>query len=204
LGLVGVNGDGISADRSNEIDNLIRRDSMLAESRLEDILREQHYQRSPTGLALPIILLVVTLGRFERWRGTKVGNWLTHAAKNPYLDLIPTVLLEGLNQRLGDWYSSRLGDLTRIVLSRYVVEQHRSVSFEKSPWGDRCIIDVDDHIFRTTKSYDEIGLGNPRLRSAIQILKDLNLLKDTDKAKNLLTKDGRRFLKQELSQGGLP
>ena len=202
--LAGVSDGDLSADRSKESDSLIRCDSLLAESRLEGILREQSYQRSSTGLALPLIMLVVTLARFERWRGTKVGNWLTRAAKNPNLDLIPPVLVGGLNQRLGNWYTSPLKNLIRIVLSRFVIEQHRSVSFEKSPWGDRCIIDVDGQVIRTVKNYDEIGMGNPRLRSAIQILKDLNLLSDTEKGKNVLTRDGRRFLKQELSQEGAP
>jgi hypothetical protein len=177
---------------------------MLAESRLEGILRKQSYQRSSTGLALPLIMLVVMMGRFERWRGTRVGNWLTRATKNPNLDLTPPVLVAGLNQRLSNWYDSPLKNLSRIVLSRYVIEQHRSVSFEKSPWGDRCIIDVDGQVIRTAKSYDEIGMGNPRLRSAIQILKDLNLLSDTETGKNVLTRDGRRFLKQELSEEGAP
>jgi hypothetical protein len=51
-----------------------------------------------------------------------------------------------------------------------------------------------------TGHYDEIGLGNPRLRSALQILKDLGLMEDTDDGVTRLTREGRGFLAQELSR----
>ena len=45
-----------------------------------------------------------------------------------------------------------------------------------------------------TGRYDDIGLGNPRLRSALQILKDLGLMEHTDDGVTRLTKEGRNFL----------
>lgn len=52
----------------------------------------------------------------------------------------------------------------------------------------------------STGSYDKIGIGNPRLGSAIQILKDLGLMEDDDDEVTYLTDEGKRFLKRELAK----
>ena len=67
------------------------------------------------------------------------------------------------------------------VLSRYIVQQHQSMSYEKSVTGDRCLLQVDGQKVFSPGGFEKIGIGNPRLGSAIQILKDLGLIHDEAK-----------------------
>jgi hypothetical protein len=48
--------------------------------------------------------------------------------------------------------------------------------------------------------FEKIGLGNPRLGSAIQILTDLALLTENDDGITHVTKDGLKLLKAELKR----
>jgi len=47
-------------------------------------------------------------------------------------------------------------------------------------------------------AYDTVGVGNPRFRSALQVLKDLSLLEDSDDEITELTKDGQQILRELL------
>jgi hypothetical protein len=88
--------------------------------------------------------------------------------------------------------------LTDFVLSRYVVQQHQAMSYEKTLTGDRCILQVDGPRIVSAGGFDKIGMGNPRLRSAIQILTDVNLLEEDEEEVTRLTSGGEAFLKEEM------
>jgi hypothetical protein len=152
-------------------------------------------------LALPLILLGLTLSRFARWEETQYGCWLASAASDPYLDLIPPVLTAGLFRHFGSWWERPGEELSHYILSRYVVHQHQSMSYEKSAAGDRCLLQVDgDRVAtRPSETYEKLGLGNPRLGSAIQILFDLGLLEADDDEVAQVSRDGLRLLKTELA-----
>ena len=51
-----------------------------------------------------------------------------------------------------------------------------------------------------TGRFEKLSPPNPRLRSALQILKDLGLMEDTDDDVTRLTKEGHTFLAQELAK----
>lgn len=72
------------------------------------------------------------------------------------------------------------------------------MSYEKSWTGDRCLLQVDGQKVFSPGGFEKIGMGNPRLGSAIQILKDLGLLADDEHKVVHLTAEGRHFLEQEL------
>jgi hypothetical protein len=182
------------------LDQAIRSLHSVAEDTLEGHVREGEFTQSSTGLALPMILLAATLARFTRWEGTNPGKWLAGAANDPYLDLVPPVLGAGLNRRFGCWWDRPWRELTQFVLSRYVVRQHQSMSYEKSSLGDRCLLQTDGEKVIATGRYDEIGIGNPRLLSAVQVVKDLGLMEDTDDGVTRLTKEGEEFLRAELAK----
>jgi predicted transcriptional regulator len=74
------------------------------------------------------------------------------------------------------------------------------MSYEKTSTGDRCLLQVDGPKVVSTSDYEEIGMGNPRLHSAIQILKDLDLIEDDDNGVTYLTTEGKQFIKQELAK----
>jgi hypothetical protein len=183
-----------------DFDQAVRSLHPVAEDTLEGHVREGEFVQSSTGLALPMILLAATLARFTRWEGTNHGKWLAGAANDPYLDLVPPVIAAALNRRFGCWWNCPWRELTEFVLSRYIIRQHQAMSYEKSSSGDRCLLQTDGEKVIATGRYDEIGIGNPRLLSAVQVVKDLGLMKDTDDGVTHLTKEGKEFLRAELAK----
>ena len=75
------------------------------------------------------------------------------------------------------------------------------MSYEKTVKGDRCLLQVDDGKITTqpNEGFEKIGMGNPRFRSALRILKDLGLLVEAD-GTTTVTKDGKQLLKEELAK----
>ncbi len=196
----GVRGDDLGPDLGTAFEHAIPSLHPVAEDTLEGYIRDGEFMQSPTGLALPMILLAATLARFARWEPTNYGKWLAGAAIDPYLDLVPPVVSAGLNRRFDHWWLRPWRELTEFVLSRYVVRQHQAMSYAKSSSGDRCLLQTDgDKVFATGR-FEKLSPPNPRLRSALQILKDLGLMEDGDDGVTRLTKEGRSFLAQELAK----
>lgn len=187
---------------SRELDAAIRPAMALSENRLEETIRKRTYLRSPTGLAIPMLLLGQTLARYAQWEETNYGNWLGRVSRNPFLDLAPRLLSVGLNRHFGTWWTRSWKELAQFVLSRYVVQQHQSMSYERTNKGDRCLLDVDGGrvTTRPNEIYEKIGLGNPRFGRAVQILTDLGLLIEADDGTTPLTSDGNRMLNEELAK----
>jgi hypothetical protein len=193
----------LDSNIGRSLDERIRPVDAICEERLELVIRSRSYFQSPVGLAVPMILLSLTLARYSRWESTNYGNWLASASSDPYLDLVPPVLAMGLSRKFGHWWARQWKELAEFVLARYVVQQHQSMSYEKTAKGDRCLLEVDgDKITtRPNEVYEKIGMGNPRFRSAVRILKDLGLLLDVDDGITIVTKDGKRLLDEELAKG---
>lgn len=198
LALAGVPAGPLDVSVSRSLDTAVPSLSAFAEDALEDLIRSNDHLYSSAGLALPMILLSVTLARYYRWEATDYGKWLASAAHDPYLDLVPPLVSTGLARRFGSWWTTPFADLTGFVLSRYVVQQHQSMSYEKTWTGERCLLQVDGPKIVSTGGFDKIGLGNPRLRSAIQILTDLGLMEEDEEGVTRLTAEGESFLGDEL------
>lgn len=196
----GVSSGPLHADSSRSIDRRIRADSSLAETRLEEIVRSNEFLYSPAGLACPMVLLALTLGRYFQWNETNFGEWLANAASDPYLDLIPPVVIHVLNRRFGNWWECNWKELASFVLSRFVVQQHQSMSYEKSAAGDRCLLQVDGQSVVSGANFQKIGMGNPRFGSAVQILHDLGLLQESPEGVSVLTPEGQSLLDEELAK----
>jgi len=108
------------------------------------------------------------------------------------------LLLMGLNQKFGDWWNSSWSDLGKHILTRYVVRQHLTMSYEKSVAGDRCLLEEDGSRLFATGAFDTVGMGNVRFFSARQVLIDLGLVARDEEGVSTLTDEGVRFLKAEL------
>jgi hypothetical protein len=145
-----------------------------------------------------MILLALSLARAEELEGTKYGDWLSRAAEDPYLDLIPPVVSEELRRRFGNWWTTSWKELSLFVLSRFVVRQHMAMAYVKTATGNRCLLETDGPRIIAAGRYDRIGMGNPRFRSAVQILTDLAFLAATEDGPEL-TSDGHRLLEQALA-----
>lgn len=185
---------------SRRLDGVIQSYTPLAEDTLEELIRSNEHLHSSTGLALPLVLFATTLARYRQWETTNYGQWLANTASDPFLDLVPPLVTVGLSRRFGDWWNGSWKELATFVLSRYIVQQHQSLSYEKSWTGDRCLLQVDSQKVLSTGSFDKIGMRNGRLSSAIQILHDIALLVDDDDGVTHLTTEGREFLERELAR----
>lgn len=196
----GVIGDDLDVELSELLDESLQSLNPFAEDSLEGTIRGNEHLYSSTGLALPLILLATTLARYTRWEATNFGKWLAGSATDPYLDLIPPLLTMGLSRRFGSWWKCTWRNLAGFVLSRYVIQQHQAMSYEKSWRGDRCLLQADGAKVFSTGGYEKIGMGNARLGSAIQVLVDLGLLEDDEDGVTNLTTEGKHFLSRELTK----
>jgi hypothetical protein len=200
---LGISSTSMAEETARAIDETISVEHAVAEPKLEDAIRSGTYRNSPTGLAISVLLLGLTLGRYRRWEASDYGGWLASDAvvKDPYLDLLPSTVLFGLDKHLGDWWTLPWSRLLEFVLSRFIVQQHQSMSFEKTAKGDRCLIQVDGSRISSDGPYEQIGLGNGRLRSAVQVLIDLAFIKPDENGVPFLTEDGMQQLQEELVRG---
>jgi hypothetical protein len=198
--LAGVSAQHLDVTASKIFDQKLKSLSSMAEDSLEFAIRGGEYHFGPTGLALPMILLTGTLSRFSQWENTDYGKWLANVANDPYLDLVPPLITTGLARRFGDWWNTPYSELTSFTLTRYIIQQHQSMSYEKTWSGERCLLQVDGNKVVSTGGFDKIGLGNPRLRSSFQILADLGLMEHDEESGRKLTPEGENFLSVELGK----
>lgn len=198
--LAGVPEGMLDEGLSKTLDAVIRSFTPFAENSLEEMIRSNEHLYSSAGLALPLILLATTLARYTQWEATNYGQWLANTVNDSFLDLVPPVLTAGLSRRFGNWWNNSWKEVAGFVLSRYIVQQHQSMSYEKSWTGDRCLLQVDGQKVFSSGGFEKIGMGNPRLGSAVQILKDLGLIADDEDLVVHLTTEGKHFLERELAK----
>jgi hypothetical protein len=193
----------LNATVSQRIDDVVLATAAISEDRLEEIIRQRTYLQSAAGLAVPMLLLALTLARFKHWETTDHGQWLGNFCHDGRLDLIPPVVMNALDRQFGQWWTCRWADLAEYVLLKHVVLQHRSMSYEKSVRVDRCLLQWDGSKItaKPNESFEKIGMGNPRFNSAVRILKDLRLLAEEDDEITMITSDGKRLLEEELAKG---
>ena len=191
--------DTLNMKSSAAFDEVVTLESPLSEDRLEQVIRDGTCLHHAAGLAVPMLLLAVTLVRYQRWEETGYGQWLANATRDPYLDLLPSGVSAGLRRRFGSWWDCPWSTLAEYVLARYVVQQHQSLSYEKTVEGERCLLQVDGQCVMSNAAYDTVGIGNPRFRSALRVLKDLWLLQDLDDDLVAPTDDGLAVLEESLA-----
>lgn len=190
----------LDAGLSRTLDVAVRSLTPFSEDTLEEMIHGNQHLHSTAGLAIPMVLLATTLGRYAHWEATNYGQWLASIAADPYLDLVPPVVSAGLTRRFGSWWKCPWKELAAFVLQRYAVRQHQTMSYEKSWSGDRCLLMAEGDKVRSPGGYEKIGLGNPRVWSAIRVLKDLGLLADDEEGVTRLTNEGADFLTRELAK----
>lgn len=196
----GVNAGPLSQALGTKIEKSIDIESPLAERQLEMLIRSREHNDRAVGLALPLLLLATTLSRFKKYDETNYGLWLASAADDPYLDLIPPTVAMGLERRFGNWWEASWGEIATFVISRFVVRQHITMSYEKSALGERCLLQDDGDKVRVSGEFDKVGMGNVRFRSALQVLEDLALIEADSEDVHQLTPTGAAMLKGCLAE----
>lgn len=186
------------------LDARIRPNSAVSECELESLLRRSEFAHPSTGLAVSFVLLATTLGRHKQWEKHKLDNWLMRppnrnaAGAYWHISLFPRTISAGLTQSLGDWWNAPWREIAEFVLFNYVVRQHLKMANN----GGGSLLHVDGKRLSaadTHEKYEKIGVRNARFHSAVQILVDLGLLDRTDEGDAVITKEGKAFLKAELT-----
>jgi hypothetical protein len=198
----GIDVAAANPQESQSFDQQAHASTKLAESVLEEKLREPAVLAGPAGPALALVLLAVNLLRYARWQDTSYGNWLSQAVSDPYADAAPPTVLGGLTRTFPDWWNEPWRELAPFIVRRYVVQLHETVALEKRWDGSRAVFHFDrGRLFWRGLSYDVIKVGNPRFGNAVRILKDLTLLTapSDDAESGQLTADGRVWLERELA-----
>lgn len=172
----------------------------MPEERLVDSL-----VRADTSAATPILsicLLLIVAFRYEQFRGEETNQrysaWFDNNVLDPELDMSLPVAIRDLAQNYDDWLETPSADLFPRVLSRFVLQQHEMLAYEKSHSGGRSILQRDGMRVFATGNYDGISAGNVRYSSALKILQDLRFLEALDSGNLSLTPDGEFCLRTEL------
>lgn len=197
---VGVSAGPLTQALGTRIEKAIDIESPLAERQLENLIRSREYNDRAAGLALPLLLLATTLSRFKKYDETNYGLWLASAAEDPYLDLIPPTVAMGLERRFGNWWEASWSEIAAFVISRFVVRQHITMSYEKSALGERCLLQDDGDKVRVSGEFEKVGMGNVRFRSARQILEDVAMIEGDSGDVHQLTPEGAAMLKSCLAE----
>lgn len=200
FGSVGIDAPTLTTDASKRIDQEVRSTHHLSEYLLDHLIRDGDHRYSPTGFAVSLLLMGTLLARYKQWETTPYGQWLANGATDPYLDLVPPLVQQGMERRFGDWWNTSWRDLGGFMLHRFVIQQHQAMSYEKTATGNRCLLQVDGNKVMGTGTYDKIGIGNARFRSAVQVLTDLGLFCRNSDKEIELEAGGSRFLDQELAK----
>ena len=200
--MAGIPYGSVGDDLSILLDKHLRPSHALSEESLESAIREKGNKDTPLGLMQPLVLLAVSLARYQRWRETRYGRWLANTSKGNGLNLVPPLVLRNLEKHFGNLWQIPFHLIGEYVLREFVVQQHQSMATMKTKRDDRCLLQQDDNSARliAEEAFDKIGMGNPRLGSAIQILTDLGFMSKDDGETLTLTADGREWLKAEMAK----
>jgi hypothetical protein len=200
--MVGVPHGSTGDDLSIHLETSLRPPHPLSEELLESAIRTKGNKDTPLGLMQPVVLLAVSLARFQRWRDTRYGRWLANASKGNALNLVPPLVLRKLEKHFENLWLTPFRVIGEYVLREFVVQQHQTMATMKTKRDDRCLLQQDDTSARliAQEAFNKIGMGNPRLGSAIQILTDLGFMSEGDDDTLSLTTDGRKWMRTEMAK----
>lgn len=169
----------------------------LSEPWLSSLLREKGWETTPAeaGLAFSLVLVCMAVHRFGTMQDSEEGKWCARNVSDPYLDLAPPLLLSRLDSWDPDWRSRPIADVAMFVFDRFVIRQHELLGYDKAASADAMILHASDGVLSVSGEYGGVTIGNPRLPSAVQILKDLGLINVDGVG---LTQEGASWLDEEL------
>ena len=74
------------------------------------------------------------------------------------------------------------------------------MAYERTVRGEKCLTQTDGAKVLVSEVYEGIRRKNPRLGSAVQILMDLGLLKESEVGLVEINAEGLRLLEEELGE----
>jgi hypothetical protein len=143
---------------------------------------------------MSVLICIIAAMRFQQWHSRDYGSWLAQATANaPYENVTVPVVAEDWRVRFGDFWNTPMLDIAQSLINRFVIRLHLALAYQKS--GAHFYLD-EDRIIGRDKHFGRPELTNPRLRSAVQILKDLGLLENYPGHVSLhrTTEEGKKVL----------
>lgn len=204
LSLYGIDCEKIVGGKE-QIEKFISIDHNLSEYWLDAISKEQFFKK-PSGIAIALVYLLICLLRYMRWDNTEHGKWLAgecFRTNAPNKNVSVPVILNAFKYEYDEWWKVPIGELSKYIISKYVVNLHGMLSYDKSISGNNALFRREgEKLFWNNIEYEEISAGNPRLPSAVTILIDLGCIshQKDDKYTFCLTEDGSKILSEHLNR----
>lgn len=169
--------------------------NQFVERFLHDALIEQRLVSGPAGPAVAALLLYSLMLRYDLTVAEAHKGWNTHKVFDPGTDVAMPTVAHLLALDFEDWWNTSNREILSRVLSRLVVRQHETMSYEKGYGGSPPLFRVDGSmVVGTGLTRDDVDPGNPRFPSAMQVLRDLRLIDRNPEEGQYLTLDGREML----------
>lgn len=198
LALIGIDAESWRS-RSSTGGKMMFGDALIERS-LRTSLVDDGLVSGTIGPALSILLLLVLMLRFEHTVAEAYQGWNRAKAYQPLSDISMPTLAQALVMELGsNWWTRPLRDVVARVMTRFVVRQHETMSYEKGYGGSPPLFRVDGvMIVGMDLVLDNVGAGNPRFGSAMRVLRDLRLIANDAEEGLILTAEGRGLLETLL------
>lgn len=175
--------------------------SKFAERNLVDQLTEGEAQQI-SGIAVATILLYVVLLRYQTSVEPAYDVWYQNLVQDRFADLSVPGVLGTLRSEYGDdWWQRPNREILNLLLWRFVLLQHQTMSYERGFGGSAPLFHLDGTtIIGTDADFSEPGALNARFFSAVQILRDLKLVAGDYDDGFQLTAEGDAWLERLLAE----
>jgi hypothetical protein len=198
LGLSGV----------NVVDALARRRGALRPIAISSKFSERHLARllidgeaeQASGIVLAAILMFALLLRYQTSVEQAYDAWYENLVQDRFADLSVPGVLGTLRSEYGDdWWHQPSRDVLNLLIWRFVLLQHQTMSYERGFGGSAPLFHIDGAtIIGTDADFSDPQALNARFFSAMRILHDLKLVDGAFSDGFQLTSDGAAWLQSLL------
>jgi hypothetical protein len=175
--------------------------SKFGERNLVDHLTEGEAEQI-SGIAVASILLYAVLLRYQTSVEPAYDAWYQNLVQDRFADLSVPGVLGTLRSEYGDdWWQRPNREILNLLLWRFVLLQHQTMSYERGFGGSAPLLHIDGiTIIGTDADFSDPGALNARFFSAVQILRDFKLVAGDYDNGFLLTAEGDAWLERLLAE----
>lgn len=176
LGVAGVSVADVLAGRPSALASLSIGSKFGERNLVEQLIEGEAEQIS--GIVVASFLLYVVLLRYQTSVETTYDAWYQNLVQDRFADLSVPGVLGTLRSEYGDgWWQRPNREILNLLLWRFVLLQHQTMSYERGFGGSAPLLHIDGTtIIGTDADFSDPGALNARFFSAVQILRDLQLV----------------------------
>jgi hypothetical protein len=148
------------------------------------------------------MLLYAVLLRYQTSVEPSYDAWYQNLVQDRFADLSVPGVLGTLRSEYGDdWWRRPNREILNLLLWRFVLLQHQTMSYERGFGGSAPLFHIDGTtLIGTDADFSEPGALNARFLSALQILRDLKLVARDYEDGFRLTGEGEAWLRRLLAE----